>query len=279
MSCSIYYHILYKPSQPLSPMHSPTMKTPCSASSNTLPTTNDVASPTHTAPPPEPMQQPGPLSSTPLDVTIDGDLIYSTTSPGPNTALYQTSHTLDNTHGVSLSLSRLVAPHHPGQPGADADAAAPPKFDPVNTIYDLTRVPLLSQEVELRGKRRSTLPGHITLKRGLWSWKMWHVQKGRRGLLFHATPTSAVGERGSGSGSGLWWRWKDAAGGVVATEKWEMDDGGKMRRVVAVEKGVESATRDLLVACWCAQVWAESGFVVNQRGRVGEMGRSYDLCP
>lgn len=101
------------------------------------------------------------------------------------------------------------------------------------------------------------------------------MQKGRRKLLFRATPTGAVGEKGSGSG--LWWRWKDATGEVVATEKWVRDDGGKMRRVMAVEKGVESATRELLVACWCAQVWAESGSVVGQRGRIGEMGRCCDF--
>lgn len=183
-----------------------------------------------------------------LNLTIDGQLIYSTTPPA--TALYQTSSTLNMT-GTSISISRLGSPK-PRKPSTDATAPSKHQdFDSDKTIYDIHRIPLKLDKLELIGKRKSTLPGSIKMERGLLNWKIWHEHKGSNTLLFRATPDTVTK-----NGSGLHWR--DAGGQVLATERFESAGDGSDRCVMAFETRLEPAVQDVLVACWCAKVWAEA---------------------
>jgi hypothetical protein len=96
---------------------------------------------------------------------MDGQLIYPTTPPA--TALYQTSRTLDMP-GSSVSISRL-GPHKFNKPSMlSAGATSPQKlegFDSDKAIYEIIRTPLVLTKLELKGKRRSTLPGSIKMER------------------------------------------------------------------------------------------------------------------
>ncbi len=209
--------------------------------------------------------------SGPLSLTMDGQLIYPTTPPA--TALYQTSRTLDMP-GSSVSISRL-GPHKFNKPSMlSAGATSPQKlegFDSDKAIYEIIRTPLVLTKLELKGKRRSTLPGSIKMERGLWSWKTWHEHKGSRTLLFRATPNTSTKK-------GLGLRWMDAGGQVLAMERLEIDGDRSSRPIMAFEKDLEPATQDLLVACWCAKVWAASQFPMNNGNNAMETRKSYNSC-
>ena len=183
-----------------------------------------------------------------LNLTIDGQLIYPTTPPA--TALYQISSTLNMT-GTSISISR-VGSQKPRKPSSNDNAPSElPDFDSDKTIYDIHRIPLKLGKLELIGKRRSTLPGSIRMERGLLDWKMWHEQKGSKTLLFRAMPDTVTK-------NGLGLRWKDAGGQILAVDRYDSVGDGPNRCVMAFEKRLEPAVQDVLVACWCAKVWAEA---------------------
>lgn len=70
----------------------------------------------------------------------------------------------------------------------------------------------------------------------------------------------------------------DAEGQVLAMERREIEGDRSSRPVMDFEKNLEPATQDLLVACWCAQVFAESRFITNNGNSVRETRNLYLLC-
>lgn len=94
-------------------------------------------------------------------------------------------------------------------------------------------------QVDIHGKRRLTLPGHLELEIGLLAVKIkvWHHHQGSKKLLYSAS----VSEWGKAH------KWKNAEGKEVAMSR----DGHRLE--ILGEMGGEE--RDLLVACCCAQWW------------------------
>jgi hypothetical protein len=70
----------------------------------------------------------------------------------------------------------------------------------------------------------------------------------------------------------------DAGGQVLAMERLEIDGDRSSRPIMAFEKDLEPATQDLLVACWCAKVWAASQFPMNNGNNAMETRKSYNSC-
>jgi len=66
----------------------------------------------------------------------------------------------------------------------------------------------------------------------------------------------------------------DAGGQVLAMERLEIDGDRSSRPIMAFEKDLEPATQDLLVACWCAEVWATSQFPMNNGNNAMETRKS-----
>jgi hypothetical protein len=185
---------------------------------------------------------PQPETSQPLSLIIDGQLILPSTIPA--TALYQLSHSVDM-YGVELSICR-VGKHTRVR---ESTYAVPYKVQEDladRVIYNVSRNPMDLLRFDLRGQRRSTLPGTIEVVGGWTGWKIWHVRNRQRNLLF-MTPLSVTHN----------YTWKDANGKLVAKESRIKIKPKTYQRHFDMQVVLEPIMQELLIACWIGRVWCE----------------------
>ena len=167
--------------------------------------------------------------------------------PGETRQCYQISHMLDNPI-QSISVRRTY--FRPDM----AEYPLPTEiFVRNDVLYDITRVTMNHQELELRSNSASPLLGTIKMRRG-WSggWKAHHDQEGCPVLLFRTTPDWSQSED---SGS----RWTTEDGQLIART------GGKLEHTLSVEHGLDFKLLEVLVTCWIAKLWYET--LTKQKGK------------
>jgi hypothetical protein len=144
------------------------------------------------------------------------------------------------------------------------------EFDDDTTLYAITNLRGLSifksQNIEIRGRRANTLPGHISLRDVDGKWEFSHVtrnpagdalkkQNERKMQKYGYRPTDEWNTKGlflavARSSDGKI-DWQDEKGQVVAVEAPGRFD---------ITKEVDQRTRDTLVTCWIARRWSGGNF-------------------
>ena len=155
--------------------------------------------------------------------------------------IYHISHTLDTSMG-SLGIRHA-------QKRADMiEYPLPPdSFDAGDDLYEIVRVTLDYQELELRPNKQSPISGTITMHRD-WTggWKIHHIHDGIKEYLCRTTPDwSKMKEEGC--------RWMTEDGTLLARTSW---DG--VTPVLCFELGSTKRMQDILVSCWVAKLWSET---------------------
>jgi hypothetical protein len=203
------------------------------------------------SPPPE-----LPPAYTSIDEKATTFTIYGTFIHTPSGPAYQLSSLLDS-RIAKLRIRKLRA-----EEISRLQAGAPSvSFDPHSVIYEAHDPPFLINEFYLQGRSASTLPGFLQLRFGL---RRWHV----RHIPVQGAPASEImtcGKRGGWSKMVKERRnemepseWKDSDGTVMATEVLRMGHGGKMPQI-EMKEGLDSVCRELILALWCARLWAAFG--------------------
>ncbi|KAI9798341.1 MAG: hypothetical protein M1835_000004 [Candelina submexicana] len=166
------------------------------------------------------------LSSGPLSLTLDKDLIYPTEPP--SRALYHIPRSLA-CNGDKVFLERSV-PATVRQDGSQGKARD-------QELYHIVGSRLTSSEIEIRGMRRSCYGDSIGRMRPRHAFfhSRWDVAFRKQTVLRFKNRT-----------------WLDANEGVMARER-----KGMSKPIMVIEQGVDVQMMDLLVACWCAKTWWE----------------------
>jgi hypothetical protein len=197
-----------------------------------------------------------PPAYTSVDEKATTFTIYGTFIHTPSGPAYQLSSLLDS-RIAKLRIRKLRA-----EEISRLQAGAPSvSFDPHSVIYEAHDPPFLVNEFYLQGKSTSTLPGFLQLRFGLRRWHVKHIP------VQGAPPNEIMtcGKRGGWSKMVKQRRnemepseWKDADGTVMATEVLRMGHGGKMPQI-EMKEGLDSVCRELILALWCARLWAAFG--------------------
>lgn len=112
-----------------------------------------------------------------------GQFIYPSTIKGPKDYIYQVSHlleTLAGSLGIRQAKRRADMVEYP---------LDPEKFDSDDTLYDIVRVTLDYQTLEIRPRNQTSLSGFVQMRRD-WTggWKIHHHHQGANLYLFRTTP-------------------------------------------------------------------------------------------
>ena len=170
-----------------------------------------------------------------------GQFIYPSTLLVEKGWVYQVSHPLET---VSSSVSVRLA-----QRRADMVEypLGPELYDSSDILYDIRRITLDYQQLELRGGTQSALSGVVNMHKD-WTggWKVRHNHDGESDYLFRTTPDwSRLKEEGC--------RWMTEDGKLLA--RTSMVD---VTPVLCFEHGLERKMQDIIVCCWVGKLWSEA---------------------
>lgn len=170
-----------------------------------------------------------------------GQFVYPSMIKAPKDHIYHISHTLETPTG-SLSIRQaerradmVEYPLHPDIFRSD------------DALYEIVRITLDYQTLEIRPKNQSPLSGAIQMHRD-WTggWKIYHHHQGARDYLFRTTPDwSKMKEDGC--------HWMTEDGTLLARSGLE-----GVTPVFTSEHGSERQMQDILVTCWVAKLWSET---------------------
>lgn len=194
-----------------------------------------------------------PLGRAFLGPSAVGQFVYPPRSKNPIEHVYELSHFLE-TATSSISVKRASPQTNMAQlrtmwhrvasleqvPDAD-------DFASEDALYDIVRVRAGYQELELRGKHQTALPGVVSMHKD-WTggWKVRHSLEGGETPLFRTTPE--------------WSKTK------AEQCRWVTEDGTLLARTGAedatpnlcFEHGPARQQQDLIVCCWIAKLWCET---------------------
>ena len=165
-----------------------------------------------------------------------------------------TSDQSGNTYEVSAPLETHVNPlsvRHSATRAKMWDYPLHPSFfDEDDILYDIVRILPTYDDFELRGRHQDHLPGKIKLYRDdrTGNWKIR-----RDDAPFIRTTPDFWPKDQVHADYHRWVSHKD--GNALAKSGWEDETPN-----LAFEGGVDAKTRDVIVACWVAMLWAETVF-------------------
>ncbi|KAF2727335.1 hypothetical protein EJ04DRAFT_582095 [Polyplosphaeria fusca] len=128
-------------------------------------------------------------------------------------------------------------------------------FDRSDTLYEVSRTPGVSDEVQMRGLRRGCVQGVVWMKFGVRNWRVRHVV-GRSGRGVEVLKVRRGKGTGRGEGEG---EWRDKEGRVVAREVVREGVGGEVVMTVEVLPELDQVWRELVVCLWAARLWIACG--------------------
>ena len=170
-----------------------------------------------------------------------GQFIYPSTLLNEKGWIYQVSRpleTLSNSVSVRLAQRRADMVEYP---------LTSELYDMNDILYDIRRITLDNQLLELRGGTQSALSGVINMHKD-WTggWKVRHNHDDESDYLFRTTPDwSRLSEEGC--------RWMTEDGKLLA--RTSMVD---VTPVLCFEYGLERKMQDVIVCCWVGKLWSEA---------------------
>ncbi|KAL8906512.1 MAG: hypothetical protein Q9207_001998 [Kuettlingeria erythrocarpa] len=185
------------------------------------------------------------------EALIFGQFIYPSNFHGTRDYFYQISHPV-STRRPSISI-RHTKRH--------ADMAeypiGPDKFFSTGLLYEIVRVSVDYQELELRDSSATPESGTVKMRRG-WtgSWKVHHMDPDTKTpeLLFRTTPEwSMTDDKGC--------RWVTTGGQLLAKTTLHLE-----APTLTLEPGQDRETQDVLVACWVAMLWSDTVTLQKREG-------------
>jgi hypothetical protein len=188
---------------------------------------------------------------------IHGTFIHTPAGPA-----YHLSSSLD-TRGSPFRIRRL-SPREVALVGT-----SPIAFQKADTLYEIFDPPLLENEVQVRGKRASCLPGVLELKFRITGWKVRQKlsshgaggnDKGREIMTSKRLSTlgrTTLNRRREEETSS---QWKDPQNKnrILATEYLKplpADHGGGVVPVIELSEELDQTWREAVLSVWVARLW------------------------
>jgi hypothetical protein len=140
------------------------------------------------------------------------------------------------------------------------------EFDDDTTLYQIENLGALSvfkgQNIEIRGRRAKTLPGHITMHEEERKCEFWHMTRNPAGDALKKENERKMQKYGYRSDAE--WNKKLLFSAITRIREDKVDWRDENRKLVAAETGaggfniadeVNEKIRDALITCWIARRW------------------------